>query len=108
MSSTWGNNIRLSVFGGSHTGAIGVVLDNLPPNEKIDLDAVRMVGYGFQVEMKYTAWKLGFRIDEVSIVFVDRTEGISKMSGGIFGEAFWGVLKLPWRRIRPKLPAARE
>ena len=76
--------------------------------ETIDLDAVRMVGYGFQVEMKYTAWKLGFRIDEVSIVFVDRTEGISKMSGGIFGEAFWGVLKLPWRRIRPKLPAARE
>ena len=46
----------------------------------IDLDAVRMVGYGFQVEMKYTAWKLGFRIDEVSIVFVDRTEGTSKMS----------------------------
>ena len=42
MSSTWGNNIRLSVFGGSHTGAIGVVLDNLPPNEKIDLDAVRV------------------------------------------------------------------
>lgn len=71
--------------------------------ETIDLDAVRMVGYGFQVEMKYTAWKLGFRIDEVSIVFVDRTEGTSKMSGGIFGEAFWGVLKLPWRRIRPKI-----
>ena len=75
---------------------------------KLAVDAVRMVGYGFQVEMKYTAWKLGFRIDEVSIVFVDRTEGTSKMSGGIFGEAFWGVLKLPWRRIRPKLPAARE
>ena len=76
--------------------------------ETIDLDAVRMVGYGFQVEMKYTAWKLGFRIDEVSIVFVDRTEGTSKMSGGIFGEAFWGVLRLPWRRIRPKRSAARE
>ena len=42
MSSTWGNNIKLSIFGGSHTGAIGVVLDNLPPNEKIDLDAVRV------------------------------------------------------------------
>lgn len=70
--------------------------------ETIDLDAVRMVGYGFQVEMKYTAWKLGFRIDEVSIIFIDRTEGTSKMSGGIFGEAFWGVLQLPWRRIRPK------
>ncbi len=76
--------------------------------ETIDLDAVRMVGYGFQVEMKYTAWKLGFRIAEVSIIFVDRTEGTSKMSSGIFGEAFWGVLKLPWRKIRPKRTAARE
>ena len=70
--------------------------------ETIDLDAVRMVGYGFQVEMKYTAWKLGFRIAEVSIIFVDRTEGTSKMSSGIFGEAFWGVLRLPWRKIRPR------
>jgi dolichol-phosphate mannosyltransferase len=70
--------------------------------EQIDLDAIRMVGYGFQVEMKYTAWKLGFRIEEVSIIFVDRTEGTSKMSSGIFGEAFWGVLKLPWRTIRPR------
>lgn len=70
--------------------------------ETIDLDAVRMVGYGFQIEMKYSAWKLGFRIDEVSIIFVDRTEGTSKMSSGIFGEAFWGVLKLPFRKIRAK------
>jgi dolichol-phosphate mannosyltransferase len=70
--------------------------------EQLDLDAIRMVGYGFQVETKYTAWKLGFRIEEVSIIFVDRTEGTSKMSSGIFGEAFWGVLKLPWRTIRPR------
>lgn len=76
--------------------------------ETIDLDAVRMVGYGFQVEMKYTAWKLGFRIDEVSIVFVDRTEGTSKMSSDIFGEAFWGVLKLPWRKIRPRKGAPQR
>ena len=76
--------------------------------ETIDLDAVRMVGYGFQVEMKYTAWKLGFRIAEVSIIFVDRTEGTSKMSSGIFGEAFWGVLRLPWRKIRPKRTAAQS
>ena len=69
--------------------------------ETIDLDAVRMVGYGFQIEMKYSAWKLGFRIDEVSIIFVDRTEGTSKMSSGIFGEAFWGVLKLPFRKTAP-------
>ena len=69
--------------------------------ETIDLDAVRMKGYGFQIEMKYTAWRLGFRIGEVSIVFMDRTAGVSKMSSGIFGEAFWGVVKLRMRRIRP-------
>ena len=68
--------------------------------ERIDLDNIRMVGYGFQIEMKYTAWRLGFRIGEVSIIFIDRTAGTSKMSSGIFGEAFWGVLKLPFRRIR--------
>ncbi len=67
--------------------------------ERICLDEVKMVGYGFQIEMKYTAWRLGFRIEECSIVFVDRTAGTSKMSSGIFGEAFWGVLQLPFRKI---------
>ena len=67
--------------------------------ESIDLGRVRMNGYGFQIEMKYTAWRLGFRIEEVSIIFIDRTEGTSKMSGGIFGEAFFGVMALPFRRI---------
>ncbi len=56
----------------------------------IDFDRIDMVGYGFQIEMKYTAWKMGFRIGEVPIIFADRTEGTSKMSGGIFGEAFFG------------------
>ena len=65
----------------------------------IDLDRVRMHGYGFQIEMKYTAWKLGFKIREVSIIFRDRTLGTSKMSGSIFGEAFWGVLTLRFRRF---------
>lgn len=69
--------------------------------ETIDLDAVRMKGYGFQIEMKYSAWKLGMKLREVSIVFTERREGASKMSGGIFGEAFFGVLKLPFRKIRP-------
>ena len=67
--------------------------------QSIDLDKVQMVGYGFQIEMKYTAWKLGFKIHEESIIFVDRVLGASKMSSGIFGEAFFGVLKLPFRRI---------
>ena len=70
--------------------------------ETIDLDKVKMKGYGFQIEMKYSTYKLGFKIKEVPIIFVDRTEGTSKMSSGIFGEAFWGVLKLKMRKIRPK------
>lgn len=65
----------------------------------IDLDQVRMKGYGFQIEMKYTAWRLGFSVREVSIVFRDRQQGTSKMSGSIFGEAFWGVLGLGLRKI---------
>ena len=67
--------------------------------QTLDLDAVRMKGYGFQIEMKYSAWRLGLKVGEVSIIFTERQEGASKMSGGIFGEAFFGVLKLPFRRI---------
>lgn len=65
----------------------------------MDLDAVEMKGYGFQIEMKYTAWKLGYKLQEVPIIFVNRQKGNSKMSGGIFGEAFWGVLKLRFRKF---------
>ena len=70
--------------------------------EAIDLDAVRMKGYGFQVEMKYTAFRLGFRLAEVPIIFINRKEGTSKMSSGVFGEAFWGVLNLRFRKIRKR------
>ncbi|MBQ5595356.1 MAG: polyprenol monophosphomannose synthase [Alistipes sp.] len=70
--------------------------------ERIDFDRVQMNGYGFQIEMKYSAWRLGFSIGEVSIIFIDREEGTSKMSSGIFGEAFFGVLKLPLRKIKSK------
>lgn len=68
----------------------------------IDLDKVEMKGYGFQIEMKYTTYKLGFKITEVPIIFVNRKAGTSKMSGGIFGEAFWGVMKLRFRKLKPK------
>ena len=68
----------------------------------IDLDKVEMKGYGFQIEMKYTTYKLGFKITEVPIIFVNRKAGTSKMSGGIFGEAFWGVIKLRFRKLKPK------
>lgn len=73
--------------------------------ETIDLDAIQMKGYGFQIEMKYTAVKLGFKLAEVPVIFVNRKEGTSKMSGGIFGEAFWGVIKLRFRKIKPKKTA---
>ncbi len=62
--------------------------------ETIELDKIRFIGYAFQIEMKYTAWKLGFKIIEVPIIFTDRTEGQSKMSTGIFKEAIFGVLSL--------------
>lgn len=68
----------------------------------IDLDNVRMKGYGFQIELKYTAHCLGFKIAEVPVIFVNRVEGSSKMSGSIFGEAFWGVIGLKFRRIKAK------
>lgn len=62
--------------------------------EKIPLDKVRFIGYAFQIEMKYRAWKLGFKIKEVPITFVDRKEGVSKMSKGIVKEAIFGVWKM--------------
>ena len=68
--------------------------------QTINLDKIEMIGYGFQVEMKYLAWRHGFRVCEESIIFTDRELGTSKMSGGIFGEAFLGVMKLPFRKIR--------
>ena len=67
--------------------------------ETIDLDKIRMKGYGFQIELKYTAHKLGFRIAEVPVIFVNRKAGTSKMSGSIFGEAFWGVIALRFRKF---------
>ncbi|HRS54116.1 MAG TPA: polyprenol monophosphomannose synthase, partial [Bacteroidales bacterium] len=60
----------------------------------INLNNIKFTGYAFQIEMKYIAWKLGFKIYEVPIVFTDRTEGKSKMSKGIFKEAVFGVIKL--------------
>ena len=74
--------------------------------ETIPLDQIRFKGYGFQIEMKFTAYKIGFKIKEVPVVFVNRREGTSKMSGGIFGEAFLGVMRLRldgWFRKYPKI-----
>lgn len=62
--------------------------------ETIDLDRIRFTGYAFQIEMKFAAWKLGFKIQEVPIIFTDRREGQSKMSGTIFKEAIFGVISM--------------
>jgi dolichol-phosphate mannosyltransferase len=62
--------------------------------EKINLEKIQFVGYAFQIEMKFTAWKYGFNVVEVPVIFTDRQEGASKMSGGIFFEAFFGVIQM--------------
>ena len=62
--------------------------------ETINFEKIKLKGYGFQIEMKFTAYKFGFKIKEVPIIFTDRREGSSKMSGGIFNEALWGVMKM--------------
>ena len=71
--------------------------------EAIDLDKIRFKGYAFQIEMKFTAYKLGFRIAEVPVIFVNRQLGVSKMSGGIFSEALFGVIKLRWAALTGKI-----
>lgn len=75
--------------------------------EAIDLDAIRFKGYAFQIEMKFTAYKLGFKIKEVPVIFVNRQLGTSKMSGGIFGEALFGVMRLRWAALTGKIKPRR-
>lgn len=72
--------------------------------ETIELDKIRFKGYAFQIEMKYTAYKIGFKIKEVPVVFVNRREGVSKMSGGIFSEALFGVIRLRLDGLTRKYP----
>ncbi|RAJ05110.1 dolichol-phosphate mannosyltransferase [Chitinophaga skermanii] len=67
--------------------------------QAINLDEIQFVGYAFQIEMKFTAWKLGFKIKEVPITFIDRKEGYSKMSSGIVKEGILGVLKIQWQSL---------
>ena len=71
--------------------------------EAIDLDDVRSNGYAFQIEMTFRAWKKGFRVVEIPIVFVDRTQGASKMSKRIVREAVWMVWRLRWWGLRRKV-----
>lgn len=74
--------------------------------QTIELDKIKFMGYAFQIEMKFTAWKCGFKIIEVPIIFHDRTEGESKMSGKIFREAIFGVIEMKLKSIFRKFPQA--
>ena len=74
--------------------------------ETINLDKIKFTGYSFQIEIKFTAWKLGFKLKEVDIIFTDRTEGVSKMNKSIFKEAIFGVMELRWRSLRNKIKPA--
>jgi dolichol-phosphate mannosyltransferase len=72
--------------------------------ENIKAEKIKSVGYGFQIEMKFMTWKLGYKIVEIPIIFTDRKYGSSKMSGGIFNEALWGVLRMKIRSMITKYP----
>ena len=87
-----------------HDTTAGFVCYNRQVLETIPLDDIRFKGYAFQIEMKFTAYKIGFKIKEVPVIFVNRREGTSKMSGGIFGEAFFGVMRLRWDGWFKKYP----
>ena len=78
------------------------VLENIKPEH------IKSVGYGFQIEMKFATWRLGYKIVEVPIIFTDRKLGASKMSGGIFNEALWGVLRMKLRSVFKKYPEKQE
>lgn len=82
-----------------HDATAGFVCYRRSALEKILQNQIEMKGYGFQIEMKYTAWRLGLKLHEESIIFTERREGASKMSGGIFGEALFGVMKLRFKKI---------
>ena len=76
--------------------------------ETIELDKIRFKGYAFQIEMKFTAYMCGFTVKEVPIIFINRRLGTSKMSGGIFGEAFMGVIKLKLESLTRKFPQKKS
>jgi len=80
----------------------GFVCYNKMVLQTIDLDEIRFKGYAFQIEMKFTAWKYGFNVIELPIIFTDRKEGNSKMSGGIVSEAVFGVIAMKWRSFFKK------
>ncbi len=98
--------VRLMTGIGVHDTTAGFVCYRRKVLETMELDKIRFKGYAFQIEMKYTAYKMGFKIKEVSVVFVNRKEGASKMSGGIFSEALFGVIRMRIDGFFRKYPKA--
>jgi dolichol-phosphate mannosyltransferase len=86
--------VNLILWMGIHDTTAGFVCYKKEVLQKLDLSSVRFMGYAFQIEMKYKAKKLGFKLTEVPIIFIDRVLGTSKMSTKIFKEAFWGVIQM--------------
>ena len=93
--------VNMVLWLGVHDSTAGFKCYRKEVLSTIDLDRIRFIGYAFQIEMKYNAKRLGFRIAEVPITFIDRQFGTSKMSMGIFKEAFLGVLQMRFRRVKP-------
>lgn len=85
-----------------HDTTAGFVCYRKEVLQMMELDKIRFKGYAFQIEMKFTAWQLGFRIKEVPVIFINRKEGTSKMNSSIFGEAFFGVIRLKWDSLFKK------
>ena len=85
-----------------HDTTAGFVCYRRSVLEAMNLDSIKFKGYAFQIEMKFTAYKFGFKIVEVPIIFVNRVLGVSKMNGGIFGEAVFGVIRLKWNSLFKK------
>ena len=103
--------VRLVTGFDVHDTTAGFVCYRREVLQTINLDDIRFKGYAFQIEMKYTAHQIGFKIKEVPVVFVNRREGTSKMSGGIFGEAFFGVMRLRldgWFKKYPRKPQSTD
>ena len=93
--------VNMVLWLGVHDSTAGFKCYRREVLSRINLDRIRFVGYAFQIEMKHNAKRLGFRIAEVPITFIDRQFGTSKMSMGIFKEAFVGVLQMRFRRVLP-------
>lgn len=91
-----------------HDTTAGFVCYRRKVLETIDLDRIRFKGYAFQIEMKFTAHELGFKIKEVSVIFTNRVLGSSKMSGSIFGEAVFGVIRLKLASMQKKAKQMKE